>query len=126
MPDSNLVEVKFGGNVEGIRSGAREAAGHIDSLRGTMLEMKAEATQTGRAARFFANDIAAMIPVSTEAKGALQELFAIMLSGGAIGVAIGAVKLLVEGFKAIGAEGREASEEFKKFIEEQTKSVDTL
>src|SRR6266851_5811069 len=126
MPESNVVEVRFGADISGLRSGAREAAGHVDSLRSVMLGMKAEATQTGRAARFFANDIASMIPASLDAKGAIQDLFAIMLSGGAIGVAIGSVKLLVEGFKLLGAEAEKAKAELKKFAEDSAAAVKSL
>jgi len=155
VADSNVVEIKFGADVSGLRSGAKEATANIDgliaalkeltatmqhhsssgarpaaqevdNLRDKMLGMKAEATQTGRAARFFANDIAAMVPVAGDAKGAIQDLFAIMLSGGAIGVAIGSVKLLVEGFKLLGEESRKAKEDFEKFVEDSKKQTEQL
>src|SRR5258706_9249346 len=87
MGNSNLVEVRFGANAEGLRRGAGEAKQHVDSLLGKLREFKSEQVGQLRTAKFFANELTEIGGGADIAKGALRDLIAVGLSGGGIAMA---------------------------------------
>jgi hypothetical protein len=67
----------------------KETEGATKGFLGTLLAYKAEQTQQGRAARFFAGEILSVVPASAEAKATLTDLVGVMLEGAAGGAAFG-------------------------------------
>jgi len=146
MPDSALnVEVRVGsdGAVKGFKiasSAATDAAELIRSslatlgkesthakekhegLVSTMREFKKEATQNSRVARFFANDLAAIVPGASGAAGALRSLIGIGLGGASLfsGIELGvfALEHVTERFHEMAEEQKKAKEEFAKWTAE--------
>jgi hypothetical protein len=103
----------------------RSASGQA-SLADAARNFAREQRQQGRVARFYAGEIASIIPVSREAKTALQGLAAVGIEGLAgglgIGVAIESVKLLAEWFNHAREEAKRLRDEEVKKIEESLKS----
>jgi BarA-like signal transduction histidine kinase len=122
----NAVQVMIGADVSNLRKGAREATDHVDGLISNLKEFKSEAVSTGRSARFFANELSEIIPGAEGAKNAMRDLIAAGLAGGGVGAMIEGVKFFVGALKDMSEEEDKAKENFKKFIDEQTKSVDAL
>ncbi len=126
MADSNVIEVKLRADASAFGSGAREAGAHVDSLLAHLKDFKSEAVSTGRQARFFAGELAEIIPGADGAKEALRNLITIGLGAGGIESLIGGAKLLVGAFHELTAEEDQARETFTKFLDDQKKSVDAL
>lgn len=126
MADQNTVQVVIGANTEGIRRGSQEAQGAVDDILAKLKEFKGEAVQTGREARFFANELASIIPGAGGAAGALKELLAVGLSGSAIGAASEAVKLLVGVFHELKEKENAAREQVQKYVDEADKSLEAV
>lgn len=126
MSTDNKIELVISADASGFRRGAQEARDHVSSLLGDLKSFKSEAVSTGREARFFANELGSIIPGADGAKDAVRDLIAVGLAGGGIGAMVESVKLLATVFKEVTAEEDKAKEDFKKFIDDQTKSVDAL
>jgi hypothetical protein len=122
----NAIEAKIGANIEGFRRGTSEAKGHVDDLISHLRDFKKEAVSTGRQAKFFAAELAEIIPGADGAKNALRSLLTVGLAGGGIHSLVAGVKFLIEAFHGLTAEEDKANENFAKFIEDQKKSVDAL
>lgn len=108
------VSIKFGADASGFRAGANEAKEHVDSLIDSLKDFKREQVQQARTARFFASEIAEIIPAADGAKGSIQGLINVALAGGGMAMAFeGALFIL----KEIKSE-TEAQEKVLKQIEE--------
>jgi hypothetical protein len=129
--DSNI-SVKIGADASGLRAGAAEAKGHVDSLLSTLKEFKAEQVSQSRTSRFFAAQLAEIVPGAEDAKKSMQGLIGVLLSGGGAAAAfegiIFAIKEIHSGLEAqekvlkaieadytkIGNEGRDAYEKIQQ------------
>jgi len=126
MGNSNLVEVRFGANAEGLRRGAGEAKQHVDSLLGKLREFKSEQVGQLRTAKFFANELTEIGGGADIAKGALRDLIAVGLSGGGIAMAfegsLFVLKRLHEHFK----ESEEAAKKLKETSEKLDEALQKI
>jgi hypothetical protein len=126
MSSANVVEVKINADASGFRSGSNEAKAHVDGLLSHIKEFKSEAVSSGRQARFFANELAEIVPGADGAKEAIRNLIAVGLGAGGIESMIAAAKLLVGVFHELTEEETKAHDTFVKFIDDQKRSVDAL
>lgn len=124
MADANKIEVIIGANASGFRAGAKEAAEHTEGLIASMKDFKREAVQTGRQSKFFANELAEIIPGASGAKDALRGLIALGLSGNAFEGLIVGISLVTKQFEHFAEEQHKAAEELKKFTEDSTKYIE--
>src|SRR2546421_7471088 len=95
---ADQVQVVIGADTSGIRRGATEAQGHIDGLLAHLKEFKQETVATGRQAKFFAAELAEIIPGADGAKSAIRDLIAVGLAGGGIGALVEGTKFLIGAF----------------------------
>lgn len=127
---SDPVTVVIGADTTGFRKGAQEAKDHVSSLIGSLKEFKSEAVSTGRSARFFATELAEVIPGAEGAKNAMRDLIKVGLSGfGMIGAIEGVIFVLKQ-LKEAGAEEekqlKEIAEEYKKVGTEGKKAYEQI
>lgn len=90
---------------EGFGAGAKTGLG---GFLKTLQEFKAEQTQQGRQARFFASELMSIVPASDAARGGMEQLLGIFIEGAAGGIGFGlaleGVKLAVSAVTAAQAE----------------------
>jgi hypothetical protein len=98
---------------EGAEGAKKKHEGFISTLR----EFKSEATQNSRVARFFANDLAAIIPGADGAGTALRSLIGIGLGGATV---FSAIELGVFALERMKEKSEEAAVEAKKLNDAYT------
>src|SRR3954470_10502790 len=108
--NTNSISIRIGADASDFRRGAREAESGLQALTDKLREHKAEQIQEARITRFYANEIANLGIVSQGTSKALGELAAGAAAGTGFGIAIGAVKALVELIKESGDESRKQAE----------------
>jgi hypothetical protein len=116
MSDQAVV-VKIGANIEQLRSGAREASGHIESLTSKLKEFKSEQVGQFRTARFFAAELQEIGLGADVAKGALRDLIAVGLSGGGIVMAFEGALFVLKRLHDHFKENEEAAKKLKETAE---------
>lgn len=94
------INVKIRSDASGFSDGTQEAAEKTESLTGSLRDLKSEGTQAGRTARYFANELAEIIPGAEGAAGALSSLIKIGLEGATIGGFLTAAALAAKYFNS--------------------------
>jgi hypothetical protein len=119
----NEAGVKMRGSFSAIGPAVRSAGTEIGGLTESIKKFVSEERSQARTAGFFVREIAEIVPVSGEAKGALTQLGGALLGGGIVGIglaaAVGAVRLLT-------AAWREEAEAAKKAAEGNARAIDAL
>jgi hypothetical protein len=109
-----------------METGGRRARQSVDGL-GEGLRMFAREQQSeARAARFFVAELAAIVPVSAEVRGALSNVLGAFIGGGAIGLAVAAVQTLAQAWRAVGEEAAQAAAESATVLEGFEKSLSEI
>ena len=109
----NAINVTIGADASPFRRGAQEARDHVDGLVSNLRDFKSEQVSTGRASRFFASEIASIVPGADSAKLSIQELITVGLSGGGMLAAFEGVLFVLKQLK----EASDAEEKVLKDIE---------
>lgn len=121
------IKVKISSDASEFSAGTEEAAESTESLTGSLRELKTEGTGAGRTARYFAAELAEIIPGAEGAKSALAGLIKIGLEGFTLGGAITAAAVashyLQEAFAEVNAEEEKAQAAAKKWADDAAASV---
>jgi hypothetical protein len=100
------------GALQGWVGNTNAVATATEKLERQMKGFASEQRQQGRMARFYANEIASLVPAAGGAKDALQGLIGLgiegMAGGFGFGFALEAIKLIQVGIQQIGKEAKEA------------------
>src|SRR3954463_2340297 len=110
MASENAISARITADASGFRSGAQEAAGHIDSLSDRLKEFRTHVRTETRYTKFLGDQIENLGIVSEGAAGAIGHLATGLAFGNGIGLAIASVKVLVEGIHSLGEESAKQSE----------------
>ena len=113
MSDSEI-SVKIGADSSDFEAGAESAGEASDGLAGKLRDLKSEGTSAGRTARFFAADLAEIIPGADGAAGSLQKLIQIGLEGFSIGGALTAAALAASTLKSAFEADAQAAAELRR------------
>jgi len=114
---AQAIKLGLGSTGAAAKSAAKEHEGFI----GTMKAFRSEQTQQARTARFYANELASIIPSAEGAKNSLSDLIGVgveALAGGlSFGLAFEGIKLAVGYFHDLAAAEKKALDEWKTYID---------
>jgi hypothetical protein len=123
----NEAGVKMRGSFSAVGPAVRGAGTEIGGLTESIKRFVSEERGQARTARFFVSEIAQIIPISGGAKAAMTQFGGALLSGGPVGLAIGAgvaaLGLLVEWYRKAGEEAEAAAEKSAKAAADMTAAM---